>query len=401
MKKIAIIGTAGVPARYGGFETLVHQLVPQLNERFKLHVYCSTHYYEKEERQASWKKARLHHIPLNANGAQSILYDILSILHALFYADVLVILGVSGGILIPFVKLITRKKIIVNIDGLEWRREKWSYPIRKFLKFSEYLAVKFSDADITDNLAIQRYTAINYHTLSHLIEYGADHTARVKLEKQDYKAYPFLGKPYAFKVARIEPENKIHVVLQAFAKAKSKTLVVVGNWNKSEYGKQLKEQYANVTNIHLLDPIYDQTALDKLRSNCFTYIHGHSAGGTNPSLVEAMHLELPVLCFDVPYNRATTENQSMYFKDSDALVDLLNDLQFEDYRALAHRMGKIAKRRYQWSVIAQKYANLILTFDYNYQKKSVWSEMSRMSYKKLQKSGLAHQKSPHLFFEED
>ena len=123
MKKVAIIGTAGVPARYGGFETLVHQLVGQLNKEFKLYVYCSNTYYKKEERIKHWNGARLFYLPFNSNGAQSIVYDIISILHALFYADTLIVLGVSGGILIPLVKIFTRKKIIINIDGLEWRRQ--------------------------------------------------------------------------------------------------------------------------------------------------------------------------------------------------------------------------------------------------------------------------------------
>ncbi len=116
MKKVAIIGTAGVPSRYGGFETLAHQLVNQLNEEFSLHVYCSTKYYKKEERVSYWNKARLHYVPLNANGAQSILYDILSIIHALFYADALIVLGVSGGIMIPFIKLYKKE------NSSEYRR---------------------------------------------------------------------------------------------------------------------------------------------------------------------------------------------------------------------------------------------------------------------------------------
>ena len=110
MKKVAIIGTAGVPGKYGGFETLDHHLVHQLNQEFKLSVYCSSKFYKKEERVQEWNGARLFYLPLNANGAQSIPYDILSILHALFYADTLIILGVSGGIIIPLIKLLTNKQ---------------------------------------------------------------------------------------------------------------------------------------------------------------------------------------------------------------------------------------------------------------------------------------------------
>ncbi|NNC96175.1 MAG: DUF1972 domain-containing protein [Chitinophagales bacterium] len=400
MKKVAIIGTAGVPARYGGFETLVHQLVGKLNDQFKLYVYCSGKYYKKEERRKHWNGARLFYLPFNANGIQSIIYDMISIFHALLYADAMIVLGVSGGILIPFVKLFTNKNIIVNIDGLEWRREKWSKPVKKFLKLSEKLAVKYSDADITDNASIQQYTAVNYQTLSHLIEYGGDHASRVRLSKSIYTKYPFLRKPYAFKVCRIEPENNIHIILKAFSQLSDKTLVVVGNWNKSDYGIQLRKQYSTFENIHLLDPIYEQSELDTLRSNCYVYVHGHSAGGTNPSLVEAMFLELPVLAYDVSYNRATTEEEAFFFNNEKQLIHLLKTMKIEDYRSNSSKMKSIADRRYTWEEVAKKYANLILCFDYAYRKKPVFAEISGWEYEFLNTRGLSHLKRPVLFYEE-
>ncbi len=401
MKKVAIIGTAGIPSRYGGFETLAHHLVDQLNSKFKLYVYCSKNYYKKEERVRYFNKARLFYLPFNANGIQSIIYDIVSVLHALFYADTLIVLGVSGGILIPFVKKFTRKKIIVNIDGLEWRRDKWSSPVKKFLKLSERLAVKYSDADITDNEAIQRYTAINYKTLSHLIEYGADHVISKKLTNEDYLQYPFLRNPYAFKVCRIEPENNIHLILEAFATLSDKTLVIIGNWANSEYGKKLKEKYSTTPKIHLLDPIYDQVKLDKIRSNCYIYLHGHSAGGTNPSLVEAMYLGLPVIAFDVSYNRFTTENKAFYFKEVSELIQIIKSKRIIDYQNNKASMLEIAHRRYTWRIIAQKYTNLIYCFDYKFQKNSIHSNTSNLDYSFLQQQGLAHLKRPKLFYEED
>ena len=399
MKKVAIIGTAGVPARYGGFETLAHQLSVKLHDQFKLHMYCSTVYYPKEERQRYWKGVRLHYLPLNANGIQSILYDILSIFHALFYADALIVLGVSGGIVLPLVKFFTRKNIIVNIDGLEWRRDKWSKPIKKFLKLSEYLAVRYSDADITDNLAIKKYTAIYYKTLSHLIEYGADHVVKPSITRNDIATYPFLSTAYAFKVCRIEPENNLHLVLGSFSQLPNNHLVIVGNWNNSEYGQGLKEQYGELKNIHLLDPIYDQRALDILRSNCYVYIHGHSAGGTNPSLVEAMYLELPVIAFDISYNRATTEDQAYYFKNEQELVSMINSKSLNDYLSNSKRMKEIANRRYTWERIAMKYQNLINVFDYNYVKRSVFSTFRNMNTSRLLQAGSLHMKNTRMFYE--
>ena len=183
MKKIAIIGTVGIPSRYGGFETLAHHITDHLKDEFEFTVYCSKRAYDKNERTTYFNKAKLVYLPFNANGIQSVIYDSVSILHSLFFCDTLLVLGVSGGIAVPFVRLFTNKKVIVNIDGLEWRRKKWNRFGKWFLKFSEKVAVKFSHADITDNEAIKRYTSINYKTLSHLIEYGGDHTIVFGLKK--------------------------------------------------------------------------------------------------------------------------------------------------------------------------------------------------------------------------
>ncbi len=398
MKKVAIIGTVGVPARYGGFETLAHHLVDKLSKQFKLFVYCSSKAYTKEEQVKEYNGARLFYLPFNANGIQSIVYDIVSIIHALFIADTLIVLGVSGGIIIPFVRLFTNKKIIVNIDGLEWRRDKWNRAAKDFLHFSEKIAVKWSHADITDNEAIKRYTSINYKTLSCLIEYGADHVMEVLPEPSDLEKYPFLKQPYAFKVARIEPENNIHIVLEAFASS-GKALVIVGNWEKSFYGKNLKETFSKYSNLHIMDPIYDQRGLDLLRSNCRIYVHGHSAGGTNPSLVEAMYLGLPILSFDVSYNRSTTENKAFFFKNTTELQKQLFSLTVTDLLKNRRSMKEIANRRYTWGIIAKRYANLVNAFDYKYKKSSVDSKLSKLSPKFLRKNGMSHLRNPTKYFE--
>ncbi len=397
-KKIAIIGTAGVPAQYGGFETLAHNLVLQLNETYDIHVYASTKTYAKAERKEKWQNATIHYVPFGANGASSIIYDIVSMIHAIFFADYLIVLGVSGGIFIPFIKLFSKAKIIVNIDGMEWRRNKWNKWIKRFLKFSEKIAVRYSDADITDNIAIKRYTAIFYKTASHLIAYGADHVSPQKLSKADYKEYTFLSRPYAFKVARIEPENNVELILSTFSKFKCESIVIVGNWENSEYGKRLKNTYSKFQNIHLLDPIYDQVKLDKLRSNCFIYIHGHSAGGTNPSLVEAMYLGLPIVAFDVSYNRATMQNEGLYFGSEKQLMQILKDTYYTEFIKIGNKLMKIAKYQYTWSNISKRYASIIELFDYAYTKPKL-TKYSSINYTNLLESGYAHLSHTKLFFE--
>ena len=354
--RLAIIGTVGVPGKYGGFETLAHHLVLQLADRYDITVYNSKPAYPPEERRQEWQGARIVWLPLKANGPQSILYDILSMLHALFTADVLLVLGVSGCIFLPFLKLVSRKRIIVNVDGLEWRRAKWKGWIRRFLMFSEALAIRYADEIITDNEAIQKYVLNRYGCSSRLVAYGADHARPVPRDPALYDRFPFLSGKYAFKVCRIEPENNVHVVLDAFARQQELPLVIVGNWDHSEYGRSLRARFGHEPHIHLLDPIYDPHLLNMLRSNAWLYVHGHSAGGTNPSLVEAMYLGLPVLAYDVIYNRVTTHGKARYFADADDLFALLQNLQPAELRDLAREMKAIAENCYTWHWIARQYA---------------------------------------------
>ncbi len=356
---IALIGTVGVPACYGGFETLAAHLVENWQDEQNVSVYCSKAHYPKETRLSHWKQARLIYLPFKANGVQSIIYDIISILHALTYAHTLVILGVSGCLILPFIKLFFNQRIIVNIDGLEWKRNKWNKYAKAFLKWSEKIAVKYADVVVTDNAAIQKHVMDAYGKDSELIAYGADHVLNQKGEKDYLFDYPFLTKEYYFKVCRIEPENNVHVVLEAFSEMPDKRLVMVGNWERSNYGRDLFKQYKDYKNIHLLAPIYDQKRLDLLRSNCLAYIHGHSAGGTNPSLVEAMYLGLPIFAYQVNYNQATTENQAFYFQDKNHLKTLLLKQTPKTLGQNAASMLEIAQRRYTWKIISSQYAELL------------------------------------------
>ena len=259
--------------------------------------------------------------------------------------------------------------------------------------------MRWSHADITDNFAIKRYTSINYKSLSHLIAYGADHAQHVSISKESRAQYPFLLDTYAFKVARIEPENNIEMILKAFKGSRHK-LVIVGNWEASDYGKRLKATYSQEINIFILDPIYEQRQLDELRSNCFIYIHGHSAGGTNPSLVEAMFLGLPIFAYDCPYNRATMENAGVYFKSSESLNQVIENLPVSELIAHKTKMKEIADRRYTWKEIANGYSNLIKSFGYNYKKRKVNSNWSKVPKSTLINNELAHLKRPMQYFED-
>lgn len=173
MKKIAILGIVGLPANYGGFESFTEQLVQRLWDEFDITVFCQKSAYK--EHPDTFGKVHLLYLPLKANGILSIFYDMLAIMKALRFADTLLILGVSGCTLLPFLRLFgCKRRIVVNIDGIEWRRAKWSGFARWFLRFSEKCAVKSADEVIGDNQVIVDYVKDTYHCSCNLIEYGAD-----------------------------------------------------------------------------------------------------------------------------------------------------------------------------------------------------------------------------------
>ncbi len=358
MKSIAILGTVGVPANYGGFETLAENLVKYHHASLKpnpLTVYCSGKSYPSKER--CFLSAQLEYVPFHANGAQSTPYDVWSLLSAVWHRnDVILLLGVSGAIALPLIRLLSSARIVTNIDGIEWRRDKWQGLAKWFLRFSEKMAVRYSHEVISDNGAIAEYVRQTYGVDSHVIAYGGDHAVAVEAVAADDYGLP---DNYAFSVCRIEPENNVHVVLEAFSKLDAHALVMVGNWNYSEYGRTLRAQYASCGNLFLLDPIYDLGKLKTLRSRASSFVHGHSAGGTNPSLVEAMHFGKAIFAFDCNYNRSTTEDQALFFSDSESLRNLIVGLDDKAAETVGCAMQEIANRRYTWHIVADQYFSLL------------------------------------------
>lgn len=354
MKKVAIIGTQGIPANYGGFETLVENIIgDNCSGDIQYTVFCSSK--DMPSKIKEHKGARLKYVPLRANGVQSIPYDILSMMRSICGYDTILILGVSGCIFLPVFKLFCRKKVIVNIDGLEYRRAKWKGWVKKFLKFSEKCAVRFANVIITDNKGIQDYVKQEYKKDTTLIAYGGNHAlidVTKEREAEILKQYGLELGGYSMSVCRIEPENNCHMTLEAFKNSKEK-LVFIGNWHRNDYSRKLKEEYSKYSNITLLNSIYDLDILYTLRKNTRYYIHGHSAGGTNPSLVEAMFFGRPILSFDVIYNRETTKNKAHYYSNADDLQQLIK--QGIDN---GKELKQIACEQYTWSKIAKEYEAL-------------------------------------------
>ncbi|MBO2600178.1 DUF1972 domain-containing protein [Shewanella algae] len=349
MTKVAVIGTVGIPACYGGFESLVENLTKYSSEKVKYEVFCSSKSYP--QKLSHYNGATLSYLPLSANGAQSIPYDMLSLIWCIFKKpDVTLILGVSGCLFLPIYRLFSKSKVVTNIDGLEWKRDKWSKWAKKFLKLSEYIAVKYSDVVITDNKAIGEYVDAEYSKDNVVIAYGGDHAVI------DAKGVGSM-EDYYLALCRIEPENNVEMILRAFSGSEHR-LKFVGNWNASEFGRLMKSSFGQEKNLELIDPIYELDELFTLRSRCKGYVHGHSAGGTNPSLVEAMHFTKPVYAFDCSFNRYTTEDKAIYFSSEKELEDKLSLIKEKELKTVSDDMKEIANRRYTWAVVANSYEQI-------------------------------------------
>jgi glycosyltransferase involved in cell wall biosynthesis len=354
--KLAIIGTNGIPANYGGFETLVEYLAENLAVEFDITVFCSAKFYK--EKLATYKGVSLKYISLNANGWQSIFFDFVSLLRSYKSYDKILILGCSGSVFQP-IFFLYKRKFIMNLGGLDWQRSKWNFFTRKYLKFSEKLGVKFSGQLVSDNLGIREYLLNQYGIDSVVIPYGGDHVVKYSIDQENMLKYPFLNYKFALAVARIQPDNNIEMLCDAFILETPFPLVIIGNWNNSQFGIQLKNKYVAHKNLILLDAIYNQRELNIIRSNCFVYIHGHSAGGTNPALVEAMSLELPIIAFDNNFNRHTTQYSSYYFTNFTNLNQMICEINEFDLKIISRKMYLIAKSKYTWRKVCSDYATIV------------------------------------------
>ena len=211
---------------------------------------------------------------------------------------------------------------------------------------------------VADNQYFCDYIKKEYGKDSVLIEYGGDHTSKKVKTAKLLEKYPFLNKAYDVSVSRAQVDNNLHLVLEAYTQLPERNLVLVSNYDKFAYGRELKEKYADYPNIFMQDAVYDLDQLDVIRSNASLYIHSHTFCGTAPSLVEAMNLALPIIAFSVPTNHYTTEEKALYFSNEDELLQILNSISTNQLDENATQMKEIAGNRYTWKGISNKYSDI-------------------------------------------
>jgi len=354
--KIAILGTRGIPNNYGGFEQNAENLsIWWVKLGHDVTVYNpDEHPYKKSE----WNKVKIKHIfskesKLGIWG--TFIYDYLCLSDAVKQKyDIILNLGYVPSALFFNLKVKTKAKFITNMDGMEWKRSKWKRILKEFIKYCEKRAVGLSDFLIADNPAIEDYYKKIYG-VNHIkyIPYGAELFNNPDLKYLgEYNLEPY---KYFMLVARLEPENNIEMILDGYlmADVKEPFLVVGGLSNK--YAKYLLKKYKEAGKIRFLGGIYDYKKLSSLRWFSKLYFHGHSVGGTNPSLLEAMASNAYIAAHDNPFNRNVLGEGGFYFKTAEDIARLLKNFTDEYREKFIEKNRQKIEEIYNWEKVSKQY----------------------------------------------
>lgn len=383
MRNIFIIGSKGIPSKYGGFETFVENLTKnRVSSNIKYHVSCLSDY----NNEFTYNDARCFNIKVpNIGAAKAVYYDILSLKRTIKYIKensvqdaIIYILACRIG---PFIKYYKKKlnklgiKLYVNPDGHEWKRAKWNIFIRKYWKLSERLMVKYADLLICDSKNIERYIRADYEKYNPnttYIAYGAD-ISSLELSSVNslvtdwYKEKKIIEKKYYLIVGRFVPENNYEIIIKEFMKSNTKKdLVIITNVEKNNFYDNLKSEtgFENDKRIKFVGTVYDQNLLKEIRKNAYAYIHGHEVGGTNPSLLEALATTDINVLLDVGFNREVGEDGAYYFIKNEGnlrnIISYLDNISKEDMDKMASKAKERIKMNYTWDKIVKEYELLFL-----------------------------------------
>ena len=357
--KIAILGTRGVPNNHGGFEQFAENFSVYLaSKNHDVYVYNS---HDHPYQDNNFKGVNIIHAydpEYKIGTAGQFVYDLNCILDSRKRKfDVILQLGYTSSSV--WFRLLPKKAIIVtNMDGMEWKRSKYSSSVRKFLRYAEKLAIKSSDFLISDSIGIHDYIVKKYDRESEFIAYGA--TVFNNPNEKVLTKYNVKRNSYCVLIARLEPENNIETIVEGYhASDITHSLVIFGTLN--DFGKKLQKKYINDKRIRFVGANYNQEDLNNLRFFSRYYFHGHSVGGTNPSLLEAMASNTLIIANNNIFNKSILEDNAHYFDNSNDIKKSLNqDILFANKEIFA--IAKIQKinELYSWGIINSSYENYIL-----------------------------------------
>ena len=370
--KIAFVSTRGIPNNYGGFEQFAEYISVGLVKRGHDVTVYSPHYHPYQEKE--YKGVKIKHIysPEQWMGGSvgSFFYDY-SCLKDAQKEDFDIIYEAGYTSIIPAyirfnVKDIKKPIFTTNMDGLEYKRTKFNPLVRKFVFWEEKMAVKHSHYLIADNMGIQDYYKEKYGKESKFLAYGAD--IHDDWDEALLQGYGLEANSYYLIIARLEPENNLVMAIEGYLKSKEngkRPLIIVGKTN-TPHGKELVKKYGQEKSIRFLGGIYDFKKIDSVRHFAYAYFHGHSVGGTNPSLLEAMASGCFMLANDNVFNRAVLKENALYYRNADDVCELLNRIDEEvntKKESLVNRNWEEIKTVYSWEKLVdehEKYFNWLL-----------------------------------------
>jgi rhamnosyltransferase len=380
--KIAFVGSRGIPAEYGGAEIFAEEISQRLTKLgFETYVTCNSDRFHKDVYNGVFRI----HTPSIQGKTLTVptINEILATFHLLLRCPTinLIYYTNSYSALAAVIPRLLKKKIIMNTDGIEWKRlsirrqyfsQGWKFIsvlTSWYLKLMERLAVKVSNTVIADSREIKAYLEESYNAKNVVyIPYGArelrNSDIRAEREQEVLESFDLSSGEYYLTVGRVVAENNIHKEIEGFKMTKSsKKIAIVGNFNqKDKYTSYLIKLRDNNPRIMFLNPIFDKEVLGILRKNCYAYIHAYEVGGTNPSLLEQMLFGRPILAHDVPFHTEVLQGGGIYFKDEDDLakyMEMLEDGQI-DLKGIEKWQLRRIEEEYNWGSVAEKYKSLLM-----------------------------------------
>lgn len=389
-QNVFIVGAKGIPAKYGGYESFVEQLTKRkISENIHYFVACRRDLSDNKSDTFVHNNATCFNVSVpNVDPARAILYDLKALNWSIKYIKehnvsnpIVYVLACRIG---PFISKYKKQlkqlggKLYVNPDGHEWLRAKWSKPVREYWKISEKLMVKHADLLVCDSLNIEKYIQSQYkkyNPKTTYIAYGADIKQSLLEDSNErllnwYKKFNLNPNGYYLVVGRFVPENNYETMIKEFMNSSSKRdLVIVTNVKKNAFFNSLKDstKFDMDKRIKFVGTVYDQDLLKKIRENAYGYLHGHSVGGTNPSLLEALASTKVNLLYDVGFNKEVAENSAMYWSKDvgnlSALINYVDGLKQEEICNLDKQSSLRIKDKYSWNKIVTDYEKLFKKVD--------------------------------------
>jgi len=358
--RIAILGTRGIPNHYGGFEQLSEYLAPGLVKAGHDVTVYNSHNHPYQEK--TWKGVHIRHCydpEYFLGSAGQFVYDLNCLIDARKRKyDVILQLGYTSssiwGMLFP-----KDSMIICNLGTGEWQRTKYSPMIRRFLLYAEKLAVNYSDLHIADSPVIQGYFREKYGILAEYIAYGAELFGPA--DPSVLREHDIRPGHYFLLMARMEPENNLETILDGYAKSTTEMPILVVGDTVNAFSKHLRKKFEKDKRIRFTGGIYDQWKTHCLKSFCRLYFHGHSTGGTNPSLLEAMASEALIAAHDNAFNRQVLGDDALYFSNQEDITDLIErEPAPGPVGAIKQRNRQKIQEQYNWPDIIARYERFIL-----------------------------------------